>query len=68
MELDRRRQFLQMCDVIHDGPAFDRMTLGVDEVKVDLGEIKKSYIQRPDQHQLMSVDSDCADTYTVEHQ
>lgn len=41
MELDRRRQFLQMCDVIHDGPAFDRMTLGVDEVKVDLGEIKK---------------------------
>lgn len=27
---------LQVCDIIHDGPAFDRMTLRVDEVKIDL--------------------------------
>lgn len=32
---------LQVCDVIHDGPAFDRMTLRVDEVIVDLNTQKR---------------------------
>lgn len=28
--------YSQVCDVIHDGPAFDRVALSVDEVVVDL--------------------------------
>lgn len=32
---------LQVCDVIHDGPAFNRMTLRVDEVIVDLNTQKQ---------------------------
>lgn len=33
--------YLQVCDVIHDGPAFNRMPLGVDEVIVDLRETER---------------------------
>lgn len=28
--------YLQVCDIIHDSPAFNRMPLSVDEVIVDL--------------------------------
>lgn len=31
-----QRRHLQVCDVIHDGPALNRMTFRVDEVIVDL--------------------------------
>lgn len=30
--------YLQVCDIIHDRPAFNRMPLSVDEVVVDLKE------------------------------
>ena len=32
---------LQMCDVVHDGPAFDGVSLCVDEMEVDLRKTKK---------------------------
>lgn len=32
--------YSQVRDIIHDGPAFNRMPLGVDEVIVDLREVK----------------------------
>ena len=35
------RSHLQMCDVVHDGPAFDGVSLCVDEMEVDLRKKKK---------------------------
>lgn len=34
--------YLQVCDVIHDSPAFNRMPLSVNEVVVDLKETDMS--------------------------
>lgn len=44
--------YLQVSDVIHDGPAFDRMPLSVDEVVVDLRDTTRevSYTDKESRH------------------
>lgn len=36
--------YLQVCDIIHDSPAFNRMPLSVDEVIVDLRETEREVV------------------------
>lgn len=43
-----KKPHLQVCDIIHDGPALDRMALRVDEMEVDLKTPEREQLQRPD--------------------
>lgn len=38
--------YLQVCDIIHDGPAFNRMSLSIDEVIVDLRETERERLHK----------------------